>query len=148
MLSSGKERVAVPKVVGLTEDEAVAQLEALDLQPVMVPEDSTKGPGTVGRQGTPALSDLAKDSTVTVTSRRSGGRPAFLMSTGGRRPQRAAGWSGRASSRRSWRSTERARPGWARDRAVTQAGTEVKKGHRVTISVGKLEATTTTTPAP
>ena len=56
VVSRGAEPVEVPDVVGLTEDEAVAQLEALDLQPVVVPEDSTETPGTVIRQGIPPLS--------------------------------------------------------------------------------------------
>jgi beta-lactam-binding protein with PASTA domain/predicted Ser/Thr protein kinase len=69
VLSSGKERVAVPKVVDLTEDEARSTLEALGFK-VTAKEQETADSAKVGQvlsQDPAASTDRAKGSTVTVT---------------------------------------------------------------------------------
>jgi beta-lactam-binding protein with PASTA domain/predicted Ser/Thr protein kinase len=69
VLSSGKERVAVPKVVDLTEDEARSTLEALGFK-VTAKEQETDDSAKVGQvlsQDPAASADRAKGSTVTVT---------------------------------------------------------------------------------
>jgi serine/threonine-protein kinase len=68
VVSSGKERVAVPKVVGLTEDEARSTLEALAFKVNSEDKESdTKDPGTVLAQSTAADAKLPKGATVTIT---------------------------------------------------------------------------------
>jgi serine/threonine-protein kinase len=69
VLSSGRERVAVPKVVDLTEDEARSTLETLGFK-VTVKEQETDDSAKVGQvlsQDPAAAANRAKGSTVTVT---------------------------------------------------------------------------------
>jgi serine/threonine-protein kinase len=69
VISSGKERVAVPKVVDLTEDEARSTLEALGFK-VAVKEQETDDSAKVGEvvlQDPAASTNRAKGSTVTIT---------------------------------------------------------------------------------
>jgi serine/threonine-protein kinase len=68
VISSGKERVAVPKVTDLTEDEARSTLESLGLK-VTTKEQETedKDAGTVLAQSPAADAQLAKGGTVTLT---------------------------------------------------------------------------------
>jgi serine/threonine-protein kinase len=69
VISSGKERVAVPKVVDLTEDEARSTLETLGFK-VTVKEQETDDSAKVGQvlsQDPAASANRAKGSTVTVT---------------------------------------------------------------------------------
>ena len=69
VISSGKERVAVPKVVDLTEDEARSTLETLGFK-VAVKEQETDDSAKVGEvvlQDPAASANRAKGSTVTIT---------------------------------------------------------------------------------
>jgi serine/threonine-protein kinase len=68
VVSTGKERVAVPKVTDLTEDEARSTLEALGFK-VSSKEEETedKDAGTVLAQSPAANARLAKGGTVTLT---------------------------------------------------------------------------------
>jgi serine/threonine-protein kinase len=68
VISSGKERVAVPKVTDLTEDEARSTLESLGLK-VTTKEQETedKDPGTVLAQSPATDTQIAKGGTVTLT---------------------------------------------------------------------------------
>ncbi len=69
VISSGKERVAVPKVVDLTEEEARSTLETLGFK-VAVKEQETDDSAKVGEvvlQDPAASTNRAKGSTVTIT---------------------------------------------------------------------------------
>jgi beta-lactam-binding protein with PASTA domain/predicted Ser/Thr protein kinase len=69
VLSSGRERIAVPKVVDLTEDEARSTLETLGFK-VTVKEQETDDSDKVGEvlaQDPAASGDRAKGSAVTIT---------------------------------------------------------------------------------
>jgi eukaryotic-like serine/threonine-protein kinase len=68
VVSSGKERVAVPKVVDLTQDEARSTLESLGFQVTSkAQETSDKDPGTVLAQAPAPGTKLAKGGTATIT---------------------------------------------------------------------------------
>src|SRR3954470_6587179 len=68
VISSGKERVAVPKVTDLTEDEARSTLESLVFKVVSKDQESQdKDPGTVLTQSPAADAKVAKGGTVTIT---------------------------------------------------------------------------------
>jgi len=68
VVSSGKERVAVPKVVDLTEDEARSTLEALGFKVSSKDEETEdQDPGTVLKQSPAIDTKLAKGGTVTIT---------------------------------------------------------------------------------
>jgi beta-lactam-binding protein with PASTA domain/predicted Ser/Thr protein kinase len=68
VVSSGKERVAVPKVVDLTEDEARSTLEALGFKVSSKDEETEdQDPGTVLKQNPATDTKLAKGGTVTIT---------------------------------------------------------------------------------
>jgi beta-lactam-binding protein with PASTA domain/predicted Ser/Thr protein kinase len=68
VISSGKERVAVPKVVGLTEDEARTTLESVGFK-VTKKDQETTNADEVGKvlQQAPASGSAAKGATVTIT---------------------------------------------------------------------------------
>jgi serine/threonine-protein kinase len=68
MVSTGKQRVSVPKVTGLSEDEARSTLEALGFK-VSATEEETDDTTKVGQVLTqkPASGTLAKGGTVTLT---------------------------------------------------------------------------------
>jgi beta-lactam-binding protein with PASTA domain len=68
VISSGKERVAVPKVVGLTDDEARSTLESLGFK-VSAKEQETEDQeaGRVLAQAPAADTRLSKGGTVTIT---------------------------------------------------------------------------------
>ena len=68
VISSGKERVAVPKVVGLTDDEARSTLESLGFK-VTAAEQETTNADEVGKvlQQAPATGSAAKGATITIT---------------------------------------------------------------------------------
>jgi serine/threonine-protein kinase len=68
VISSGRERVAVPKVTALTEDEARSTLEALGFK-VTTKDQETQNADEVGKvlAQAPASGSLAKGGTVTIT---------------------------------------------------------------------------------
>ncbi|WCB91346.1 Serine/threonine-protein kinase PrkC [Baekduia alba] len=68
VVSSGKERVAVPKVVDLTEDEARSTLESLGFKVTAKDQETTdKDAGTVLAQSPAPDTKLSKGGTVTLT---------------------------------------------------------------------------------
>ena len=145
VVSSGKERVAVPKVVDLTEDEARSTLEALGFK-VTVKEQETDDSAKVGQvlaQDPGGAANRAKGSTVTLTV---GKAPAEVdvpdvtgqgrlaataaLQAGGLRGQRGA------DSRRAMRAEDL--------HVISQdpAGGKAKKGSTVTINYGQFERAT------
>jgi beta-lactam-binding protein with PASTA domain/predicted Ser/Thr protein kinase len=68
VVSSGKERIAVPKVTALTEDAARSTLEVLGFTVSTTDEETTESdPGTVLRQTPAAGTKVAKGGKVTLT---------------------------------------------------------------------------------
>jgi beta-lactam-binding protein with PASTA domain/predicted Ser/Thr protein kinase len=145
-ISSGKERVAVPKVVALTEDEARSTLEALGFK-VTVKEQETDDSAKVGEvvsQDPAATANRAKGSTVVITV---GKEPAEVdvpdVSGQGRLAAtaalRQAGFEVNAVPTPT--STR------AEDLHVISqdpAAGKAKKGSTVTINYGQFQATETT----
>jgi beta-lactam-binding protein with PASTA domain len=153
VLSSGKERVAVPKVVDLTEDEARSTLEALGFK-VMAKEqettDSTKV-GDVLSQDPAASGNRAKGSTVTITVGKEPAEVDVPDVTGQGRLAATA-----ALQKAGFEVTQAPQPTGERAQdlhVISQdpSGAKAKKGSTVTITVGQYDATldqgTTTTPS-
>ena len=68
VVSSGKQRVTVPKVTDLSQDEARSTLEALGFQVTTTPKETAdQDPGTVLTQAPAANTKAAKGATVTLT---------------------------------------------------------------------------------
>jgi serine/threonine-protein kinase len=68
VISSGRQRIAVPKVTDLSEADARSQLESLGFQVATTPKETAdKDPGTVLEQSPPPGTTLAKGSRVTLT---------------------------------------------------------------------------------
>jgi beta-lactam-binding protein with PASTA domain len=68
VVSSGKQRVTVPKVTDLDQDEARSTLEALGFQVTTTPKETAdQDPGTVLTQAPAANTKAAKGATVTLT---------------------------------------------------------------------------------
>jgi serine/threonine-protein kinase len=66
-VSQGSEGVAVPKVVGLQQDDAEAQLKTAGLTADVTEQESTQPPGTVMTQDPPAGTSVDKGATVKLT---------------------------------------------------------------------------------
>jgi len=68
VVSSGKQRIAVPKVTGLSEEDARSQLESLGFQVATTQKESTdQDPGTVLSQDPAPDTKIAKGGKVTLT---------------------------------------------------------------------------------
>jgi eukaryotic-like serine/threonine-protein kinase len=149
VISSGKERVAVPKVVELTEDEARSTLEALGFK-VTVKEQETDDSAKVGEvlsQDPAASANRAKGSTVTVTVGKEPVEVDVPDVTG-------QGRLAATSALKQAGFDVNAVPTPTTDRAedlhvISQdpADGKAKKGSTVTINYGQLEEPTTTTPS-
>jgi eukaryotic-like serine/threonine-protein kinase len=66
-VSRGKQGIAVPKLTGLSRDDAEGQLTDLGLAPHVVEKESSKSPGTVLAQDPPAGTVVDKGAQVTLT---------------------------------------------------------------------------------
>ena len=149
VISSGKERVAVPKVVDLTEDEARSTLETLGFK-VTVKEQETDDSAKVGQvlsQDPAASANRAKGSTVTVTVGKEPVEVDVPDVTGqGRLAATAAlEQAGFEVDAVPTPTTDRAED----LHVISQdpADGKAKKGSTVTINYGQLEEATTTTPS-
>jgi serine/threonine-protein kinase len=153
VLSSGKERVAVPKVVDLTEDEARSTLEALGFK-VTAKEQETTDTTKVGEvlaQDPAASGNRAKGSTVTITVGKEPAEVDVPDVTGQGRLAATA-----ALTKAGFEVTQAPQPTGDRSQdlhVISQdpSGSKAKKGSTVTITVGQYDATldqgTTTTPS-
>jgi beta-lactam-binding protein with PASTA domain len=153
VVSSGKERVTVPKVVDLTEDEARSTLEAMGFQISSKDEETdTEDPGTVLKQSPATDAKLAKGGTVTITVAKAPAEVDVPDVTGqGRLAATAALKQAGFVVNQSTQATG--------DRSqdlhvISQdpSGSKAKKGSTVTITVGQYDATLdqgtgTTTPS-
>ncbi|MDX6728593.1 MAG: eukaryotic-like serine/threonine-protein kinase [Baekduia sp.] len=66
-VSRGRQGVLVPKLTGLTQDDAQTQLSDLGLAPNVVEKESSKDPGTVIAQDPPPNTTVDKGAQVTLT---------------------------------------------------------------------------------
>jgi eukaryotic-like serine/threonine-protein kinase len=155
VVSSGRQQVAVPKVTGLTEDEARSTLEALGFTVSSTPkETSDSDPGTVLQQAPAADAKLAKGGKVTLTVAKAPVEVEVPDVTGQGRLEatqtlKAAGFT--------VSQTQQPTGDRAQDLHVISqdpTGSKAKKGSTVTITVGQYDpalapgATTTPTPTP
>jgi beta-lactam-binding protein with PASTA domain/predicted Ser/Thr protein kinase len=141
VISSGKERVAVPKAVDLTEDEARSTLEALGFKVVTKDQESLdRDPGTVLAQAPAADTRAAKGGTVTITVAKEPAQVDVPDVTGQGRLEATA-----ALKKAGFVVTQATQP--TGDRAedlhvISQdpVGGKAKKGSTVTITVGQYDA--------
>jgi serine/threonine-protein kinase len=152
VVSSGKERVAVPKVVDLTEDEARSTLEALGFQvSAKDKETDAKDPGTVLEQSPASGTKIAKGGTVSLTVAKAPAEVEIPDVTGQGRLAATAALkkAGFVVNQTTQATGERAED----LHVISQdpSGAKAKKGSTVTITVGQYDATldqgTTTTPS-
>jgi serine/threonine-protein kinase len=149
IVSSGKERVAVPKVTGLTEDEARSTLESVGFK-VAKAEQETTNDDEVGQvlAQKPASGTLAKGGTVAITVGKAPPEVDVPDVTG----------QGRLAAQAALRQAgfdvelrEQATTDAAQDlRVISQtptAGTKAKKGDTVTLTYGKLQEASGTAPS-
>ncbi|HMJ37261.1 MAG TPA: Stk1 family PASTA domain-containing Ser/Thr kinase [Baekduia sp.] len=158
VVSSGKERVAVPKVTGLTEDEARSTLESLGFTVATTQQESAdKDPGTVLDQNPKPDAKIAKGGKVTLVVAKAPVDVAVPDVTGQGRLEAT-----HALEKAGFQVTQTTQP--TGDRAqdlhvISQdpTGSKAKKGTTVTITVGQYDpalapgatgtpTTTTTTP--
>jgi beta-lactam-binding protein with PASTA domain/predicted Ser/Thr protein kinase len=158
VLSSGKQRVSVPKVTDLTQDEARSTLEALGFTVTTTEKESEdQDPGTVLTQSPAAKTTIAKGGTVALTIAKAPA-PIDVPDVVGQGPYAAT----QALQKAGFKVTQAPDPQPTDD--PTQDGHVVaqdpstgqaKKGDTITITVGQYTApddgtgtTTTTTPDP
>jgi beta-lactam-binding protein with PASTA domain/predicted Ser/Thr protein kinase len=159
VVSSGKERIAVPKVTDLTQDEARSTLESLGFTVATTEQESIdKDPGTVLLQNPKAGAKLAKGGKVTLVVAKAPA-PVDVPNVVGQGPVAATNTLKKAGFKvqqapDTTPTGDRTQDGHvvSQDPSTGQA----KKGDTVTITVGKYDpaldpaagtdTTTTTTP--
>ncbi|MCW3003362.1 MAG: pknB [Conexibacter sp.] len=158
VLSRGKERVAVPKVTGLTQTEARSTLEALGFTVGVSEQESTdQAPGTVLEQAPKPATSIAKGGKVALIVAKA---PASVdvPSTVGQGPVAATQALEKAGFKVQQAAATQATGDKTQDGHVVgqdPSSGQAKKGDTVTITVGKYDpaldpsagpTTTTTTP--
>jgi len=151
VVSSGKERVAVPKVTDLTEDEARSTLESLGFTVTSKDKETdTKDPGTVLEQSPAADSKLAKGGTVALTVAKAPAEVDVPDVTG---QGRLAATAALKAAGFTVNQTTQTTGDRAQDLHVISqdpSGAKAKKGSTVNITVGQYDASlnpSTTTPS-
>jgi serine/threonine-protein kinase len=146
-VSTGKQKAAVPRVVGLDVQEATAQVEDVGLRVHVVEKDSTQTPGTVLAQSPPATTSLTQGSTVTLTVAREPVNVDVPDVTG--KPEGEAvnaisdaGFSPRTVDKTV---TDQTQDGTVLSQKPS-GGKKAKKGDRVTLTIGRFQTNTSTTP--
>jgi beta-lactam-binding protein with PASTA domain/predicted Ser/Thr protein kinase len=151
MISAGKERVAVPKVTGLTQDEARSTLESLGFKVAGKDQETTdQDPGTVLAQSPAPDATLAKGGTVTITVAKAPAEVDVPDETGQGRLAATA-----ALKKAGFTVNQTTQPTGDRTQdlhVISQdpAQGKAKKGSTVTITVGQYDASlngTSTTPS-
>ncbi|HEV7751453.1 MAG TPA: Stk1 family PASTA domain-containing Ser/Thr kinase [Baekduia sp.] len=152
VISSGRQQVTVPKVTGLTEDEARSTLEALGFTVSSTQKETAdSAPGTVLEQSPAPAAKLAKGGKVTLTVAKAPAEVDVPDVTGQGRLEatqtlKAAGFT---VSQKQQPTGERAQDLHVISQDPT--GAKAKKGSTVTITVGQYDpalapGATTTTP--
>jgi beta-lactam-binding protein with PASTA domain/predicted Ser/Thr protein kinase len=149
VVSSGKERVAVPKVTDLTEDEARSTLEALGFTIAATDtETDDQDPGTVLTQAPVAGTKLAKGGKVTLTVAKAPAEVAVPDVTGQGRLEATQTLknAGFVVTQTTQTTTDRTQD----LHVISQdpSGAKAKKGSTVTITVGQYAAAAPSSTAP
>jgi eukaryotic-like serine/threonine-protein kinase len=145
VISSGRERVAVPKVVDLTEDEARSTLEALGFR-VTAREQETDDSAKVGQvvsQDPAASANRAKGSTVTITVGKEPAEVDVPDVTGQGRLAATAALRQSGFEVNAVPTTTSVRSEDLHVISQDPAEGKAKKGSTVTINYGQFEASTT-----
>jgi serine/threonine-protein kinase len=142
VISNGRERLAVPKVTGLSEADARSQLDGLGFQTATTQKESTdQDPGTVLEQTPAAGTTLPKGGKVTLTIAKEP-KPVDVPSVVGQGRLVATQALKKAGFKVSL--VEQPTSNLDEDRHVLQqdpASGQAKKGSTVTITVGKFDPT-------
>jgi beta-lactam-binding protein with PASTA domain/predicted Ser/Thr protein kinase len=141
VVSTGKQRIAVPKVADLSEQDARSQLEALGfVVDTRQQETSAKDPGTVLQQAPPAGTRLSKGGTVTLTVAKAP-QQVDVPDVTGQGPNAATKALQKAGFQVA--RTDAPTGNLDEDGHVTgqdpSGGGKAKKGSTVTITVGKFD---------
>jgi eukaryotic-like serine/threonine-protein kinase len=145
VVSSGKQRVTVPKVTDLDQDEARSTLEALGFQVTTTPKETAdQDAGTVLTQAPAANSRAAKGATVTLTVAKAPPEVDVPNVTGQGRlaAQQALKAAGFKVTMTAQTTTDRSQD----LHVISQdpASGKAKKGSTVSITYGQYQAGTTT----
>ena len=145
-VSSGPQKATVPSVVGQSQDSASAELANVGLKVAIVPQDSTDTPGTVLSQDPAAGSQAARGSTVTITVARQA-QQVTVPNTVGQSQSSALSALADAGLTPIVGGTQPVTNQSDDGKVVAQdpSGGKVKRGTKVTITVGQFEAPTTPT---
>jgi beta-lactam-binding protein with PASTA domain len=138
-VSSGPERVAVPNVVGLSQESAEGELSDAGFQPAVQEQESEEAEGEVISQDPAAGVELEEGATVTITVS-TGIETVNVPNVLGLRPGDAARLiraEGLAPIQREADVTDPAQDGTVIDQRPA-AGTELEEGRPVVIIVGVL----------
>jgi serine/threonine-protein kinase len=146
VISTGPQGVTVPSVVGQSQDSASAQLANVGLKVSIVPQDSTQTPGTVLSQDPAAGSQAARGSTVTITVARQS-QQVTVPNTVGQDQSSALTALADAGLTPIVGGTQPVTTQAEDGKVVAQSpsGGKVKRGTKVTITVGKFVTPTTPT---
>jgi len=151
VVSSGKAQVRVPSVIGQSQADATANLEAAGFQVTTAPADSAKARGEVVGQNPTGNTQAAKGATITINVSSANrivlpelrGKPlGQVVST-----LQAAGYTGGQGNITATpvTVTDPAQNGVVLDQSRA-SGTEIEPSAPLALTYGALAATTTTTP--
>jgi serine/threonine-protein kinase len=146
-ISSGPQKVTVPSVVGQSQDSASAELANIGLKVQPVSQDSTtETPGTVLSQDPAAGSAVGRGSTVTITVARQP-QQVTVPNTVGQSQSSALTALADAGLTPIVGGTQPVTNPSDDGKVVAQSprGGKVKRGTKVTITVGQFQAPTTPT---
>jgi beta-lactam-binding protein with PASTA domain/tRNA A-37 threonylcarbamoyl transferase component Bud32 len=145
-VSSGPQKATVPSVDGQSQDSASAELANDGLKVSIVPQDSTETPGTVLSQDPAAGTQAARGSTVTITVARQA-QQVTVPNTVGQNQSSALSALADAGLTPIVGGTQPVTNQSDDGKVVAQdpRGGKVKRGTKVTITVGQFEAPTTPT---
>jgi beta-lactam-binding protein with PASTA domain/tRNA A-37 threonylcarbamoyl transferase component Bud32 len=145
-VSSGPQKATVPSVVGQSQDSASAELANVGLKVSIVPQDSTETPGTVLSQDPAAGTQAARGSTVTITVARQA-QQVTVPNTVGQNQSSALSALADAGLTPIVGGTQPVTNQSDDGKVVAQDPSrgKVKRGTKVTITVGQFEAPTTPT---
>src|SRR5436190_21265 len=145
-VSTGPQKVTVPSVVGQSQDSASAELSNVGLKASIVSQDSSETPGTVLSQDPGAGSQASRGATVTITVARQP-QQVTVPNTVGQDQSSALSTLADAGLTPIAGGTQPVTNQSQDNKVVAQSpsGGKVKRGTRVTITVGKFVAPTTPT---
>jgi serine/threonine-protein kinase len=150
LVSSGKQKTAVPDVVNKTVDEATATLENAGFKVLTKDQESTKPVGTVLAQSPPATTTADVGSTVTLTVAKEPSQVAVPDITGETQDVATQRLSKEGFTIKVKHQAVASPEGDGVVITQSPPGGKAKKGSTVTITVGKydpsLTPTTPTTP--